>query len=146
MGEVIKNYLIMALILASPFAEACDKSCIKSKAIRIAKSRNVDPVLVLAIIEVESNYNVRAKGKYGEVGLLQLHPKFFPNARYDIDHNLQLGIGYIAKLKQHCSSRDHSLYFVRYNVGPNKTVKNLFKTRYAKKVLAAYARIKNQYK
>ncbi|RME75897.1 MAG: hypothetical protein D6785_14325, partial [Planctomycetota bacterium] len=41
----------------------------------------VDPYFVLAVISVESNFHIEARGRYGEYGLMQIMP-----------HNLRRGV------------------------------------------------------
>lgn len=49
---------------------------IVDKVFRISREYSLDPMLVLAIISVESDFNDQAKSNHGAVGLMQVIPKF----------------------------------------------------------------------
>jgi soluble lytic murein transglycosylase-like protein len=49
---------------------------IVDKVFRISREYSLDPMLVLAIISVESDFNEQAKSNHGAVGLMQVIPKF----------------------------------------------------------------------
>jgi membrane-bound lytic murein transglycosylase C len=76
-----------------------------------ARLRRIDPALVLAMMQTESNFNPRARSSASAMGLMQLVPtsggreayRFvygrdrIPTARelYDPDTNIALGVGYL---------------------------------------------------
>lgn len=104
----------------------------------------IDPAITLAIIQVESSYKINAKGKHGELGLMQLRPQFFPTATKDIRHNLYLGISYLAYIRNKCV-RNPGLSWVNcYNTGPYKKLDQPLKFPYYMKVRKAYERICRQ--
>lgn len=121
----------------------------------IAESRrhNIDPMLILAIIKVESGFRPVAVSPRGAVGLMQILPfvaralaeeleltsgAVDPNL-YDPALNLRLGVHYLMQLKN--TFRDMRLALVAYNRGPSDVRKRLREKRpvppgYADKVMA----------
>lgn len=69
-----------------------------------ARAAGVPVALALAVVRVESNYNPRARGSAGEVGLMQIKPRTARGlgftgstaALYDPDTNLRWGMKYLA--------------------------------------------------
>ncbi|MFS4458327.1 lytic transglycosylase domain-containing protein [Bdellovibrio sp. HCB2-146] len=98
--------------------------------IRESKSRDMDPIFVLAIIQTESQFNTYAKGTSGEIGLMQILPQTGewiakkynipwngPNTLYDPIANVKIGIAYFSYLRSQFESRAHH-YVPAYNMGP----------------------------
>ena len=78
---------------------------------KYAKENEIDPLLVYAIIKVESNYNPNSKSKSNAIGLMQLMEKTaeeqvkFLNIDYngeqdlyDPEKNIQIGVKYFKNL------------------------------------------------
>ena len=113
-------------------------------ALSLGAKYQIDPNLILAVIKVESNFKVTAKGKsHGEVGLMQLHPRYF-KTKYDVKHNMETGVRYLAQVKKQCEPRYGRAWVVCYNTGTTKKLKNPGGARYYKKVSLAYEEIKGQ--
>jgi len=76
-----------SLLQATPYGELISS---------ISEAHGVDPLLVRALIQVESNYNPRAKSSKGAMGLMQLMPQTAReyNVRnpYDPKSNVEAGI------------------------------------------------------
>jgi soluble lytic murein transglycosylase-like protein len=90
-----------------------------------AKSHAVDPLLVHAVIAVESNYNANAVSSKGAEGLMQLMP---PTARmlgvansFDPQQNIEAGVRYLKYLKD--LYKDDALALAAYNAGPKAVEK-----------------------
>ncbi|HTT71653.1 MAG TPA: transglycosylase SLT domain-containing protein [Anaeromyxobacteraceae bacterium] len=91
-----------------------------------SKAAQLDPMLVLAVIEVESSWDTRAVSERGAHGLMQLRRVAFEaearRARLEgVDRfqpvaNVRAGIRYLARL--HRSFRDPDLALVAFNAGP----------------------------
>lgn len=107
---------------------------------KAADKYDLDPNLILAVIEVESNFNPKALGRAGEVGLMQLHPKFFKNPPTNISKNIQLGARHLAYSRQHCPNQKGLEFLTCYNKGTKKALRNPTLNRYYKKVTKAYFR------
>jgi soluble lytic murein transglycosylase len=120
-----------------------------------SKKYSLDPMLVLAVIKVESSFQHLAVSPVGARGLMQIRP-FVANAIapevdikpwYGIDSlddpvlNIKIGVFYLSRLKKRF--RDMKLALTAYNWGPTKIGYRL-KSRgqvpleYARKVLSAY--------
>lgn len=131
--------LPMLLLLITAQAKADSKRTIASVIEMTAIKHGVDPKLALAIAKTESGLNPKAVGaSHGEVGLFQLHPRYFPQATFDVQQNVELGVKYLADLKKRKKSTHGCSYFVFYNIGPNRKVKDLKQTRYFQRVSSLY--------
>jgi soluble lytic murein transglycosylase-like protein len=85
-----------------------------------AAANHVDPLLVHAVIQVESNYDAFAVSRVGARGLMQLMP---PTARdlgvsnsFDPKQNIEAGVRYLKQLKD--LYQDDRLALAAYNAGP----------------------------
>lgn len=120
----------------------------------------VDPILVLALIDVESSFQYSAVSPAGARGLMQIlpyvgesllqetgldrHPRwheFRPEFLDDPILNIKLGVYYLKDLKKRF--RDRTLALTAYNLGPTETRNRLendiaFSDRYARAVLSTY--------
>lgn len=120
--------------------------------IRYSKEDNHDPFLLMAVIDIESNFRRSVVSSKGAVGLMQIrpfvarglareldiHPDFAVKGLLDVDTNVKIGSYYLAKMKRRFG--DLSLALEAYNLGPTRL--NGFirdgvklKKNYAKKVL-----------
>jgi hypothetical protein len=109
---------------------------------------NVDPHLVMAVIETESNFNVQAVGAKGEVGLMQLMPSSFPQFKkkdlFKPELNIALGIKHLADMKTECKHKLDKTFIVCYNLGAPKgnKIKHPKLFAYYKKVYPKYVHYK----
>lgn len=116
-----------------------------------AKDYEVDPLLVLAVMKVESTFKPDVISYAGAYGLLQVKPvaarevaKVFGNAEaargnlLDPYHNVQVGVQYLSYLRK-LFARDHVRMLSAYNMGPTTVRRTgLQSSRYSRKVMAAY--------
>jgi soluble lytic murein transglycosylase len=126
--------------------------------------RDLDPMLVLAVIKVESGFHHRALSPMGARGIMQIMPetgKYLSEELYRVDGfeprdfiadhlddpvlNIKLGVYYLDGLKK--QFRSLSLALLAYNLGPgeiqNRLANNLhFSDQYAAVVLDAYREYK----
>lgn len=110
----------------------------------------MDPFLILAVIQTESNFTPKAVSSRGAIGLMQVMPKtgeYFAKDRglsyqgrsslYDPLINVRVGIHYLSFLAEQFDSLENAL--AAYNYGPTKFAnsKTLASNppRYVKKVL-----------
>ena len=93
-----------------------------------AKLHNIDPALVHAVIQVESNYNVKALSPKGAVGLMQIMPA--TGMRYGVQakdlvqpaQNIRAGTRYLADLLKMFGG-DVKLALAGYNAGEGAVLK-----------------------
>jgi soluble lytic murein transglycosylase-like protein len=98
-----------------------------------AERARVDPLLVLALIQVESAYDPTARSDRGALGLMQLlEPTLRSEARragearadpLDPETNVRMGIRYLRRLLDVFGKRDLAL--MAYNAGPNRILGHL---------------------
>jgi len=89
----------------------------------------IDPKVSATIVQLESSGNPTAKGKAGEIGLMQLLPSSFPDHMpedlYDPITNVREGVRYLSIVKRSCRFKSNFKYVICYNRGPtggNKVV------------------------
>jgi soluble lytic murein transglycosylase-like protein len=93
-----------------------------------AEAARIDPLLVLALIEIESSYDPEARSVRGASGLMQLRE---PTLRREVERaglelldprdpatNLRAGIRYLRRLLDAFGREDVAL--MAYNAGPNR--------------------------
>ena len=84
----------------------------------VSEAHGVDPMLVRALIQVESNYRPRARSHKGAMGLMQLMPatarEYKVKNPYDPKANIAAGVKHLARLIQ-----DHgeTMALAAYNAG-----------------------------
>ncbi len=94
-----------------------------------ARKHDLDPLLIVALIEVESGYRTRARSAAGALGLLQVRPATArevaaerglawrgPAALLEPETNVRLGTLYLAELLDQFDDLEHAL--AAYNRGP----------------------------
>jgi len=91
-----------------------------------AQTYGVDPILVQALIEVESNYKPRARSSKGAMGLMQLMPATAREYRvrnaYDPASNIRAGVQKLKSLLEGFSG-DVALALAAYNAGETAVAK-----------------------
>jgi soluble lytic murein transglycosylase-like protein len=123
-----------------------------------------DPLLVLAVIDIESKFQYAAVSPAGARGIMQILPyvakslvekvglhqtlnnSFRPEFLDDPALNIKLGVYYLHDLKKNFRNLTHTL--IAYNRGPTETKNRLendieLSEDYATLVLAAYQQYKN---
>jgi soluble lytic murein transglycosylase-like protein len=114
----------------------------------ISNTHGVDPLLVAAVMKVESNYNPRARSPKGAMGLMQLIPatgkRFGVQNFYDPEENIEGGVRYLRFLTDKFGESNLDLVLAGYNAGENvverlNAVPNYRETRdYVSKVRRIY--------
>jgi soluble lytic murein transglycosylase-like protein len=93
---------------------------------RHADNYGVDPVLVRAVIQVESNFNPRCVSRKGARGLMQLIPetakRYGVSNIFDPEQNIRGGIHYLADLMG-MFNNDLPRALAAYNAGENAVMK-----------------------
>lgn len=124
--------------------------------VREAHARGFEPGLVLAIIEIESQFDAFAVSRVGAIGLMQLMPNTGaylaerigvdwqgPRTLFDPSANVLLGVAYLEELRDHFEELSTAL--AAYNYGPSAIRRRVRRgapvpARYAEAVLAAWER------
>jgi len=114
----------------------------------------LDPVLILSVIQGESSFNPDRLGKLDEIGLMQLRPgtaEWISNKYglkwtgakmlFDPVANVRIGAAYIQYLREHFDSHAR-LYLAAYNMGPRNVgqarEKKIWPKDYAQHVMRYY--------
>ncbi len=107
---VIQRSISLAELGRRPFADMIQA---------VSSRHGVDPVLVHAMIQAESNYEPRARSTKGARGLMQVLPstarQFGGGNLYDPQNNLETGVKYLKGL---LAQFDLSQAIAAYNAGP----------------------------
>lgn len=116
------------LAVRSPNLPARQRIRLAAAIVDESERARLDPVFVLAIIEVESAYDTSAESEVGALGLMQLLPATMRREAelhgldgddpYDPVLNVQAGIRYYRRLRDAFSTEDLAL--MAYNAGPNR--------------------------
>jgi membrane-bound lytic murein transglycosylase MltF len=126
-----------------------------------SKKHALDPMLVLAVIQVESRFNHRSVSPRGAKGLMQIHPVVvtavaereeilnLPKKKnlQDPVVNVKIGVAYLSQLKK--MFNDVRLALTAYNLGPTRVKKQLATKEkipfaYAGKVLSTQRLLENR--
>ena len=114
-----------APLVAVPGAGSTRTSALRDTAyadliISSAQAYGVDPILVQALIQVESNYNPRSRSSKGAMGLMQLMPavakEYNVRNAYDPASNIDAGVRKLKSLIETMKG-DLSLALAAYNAG-----------------------------
>jgi soluble lytic murein transglycosylase-like protein len=93
---------------------------------RYASRHGVDPVLVRAVIVVESNFDPRCVSHKGARGLMQLMPetakRYGVSDIFDVEQNVRGGVRYLADLLE-MFPNDLSRALAAYNAGENAVIR-----------------------
>lgn len=122
LGAVTALTIAVIMILAVSNVARADTNVYKSLIAHEASMQGLDPAVALAVAEVESNFDPKATGKAGEVGLFQLHPMFHKNPSYDVNKNVSAGIKHLMYWAKHCPTKKDMTYVLCFNRGTRPTV------------------------
>ena len=127
-GRVVRSVIIaprLANAAAAPVRKTHATTSIDQLVSQAAAEHGVDPLLVDAIIQIESNYNPFAISPKGAEGLMQLMP---PTARrwgvqnaFNPEENIRAGVRYFKYLQN--MFKDDRLAIAAYNAGENAVQK-----------------------
>ncbi len=132
------SMLLITMFVSS--AEAGEPKAIYKVAEKEGIKHGIDPRLIMAVIEVESNFKTTARGTAGEIGLMQLHPRFFPDATADVKQNIEIGAKHLAYSRANCPTKTDLTWVNCYNLGTNQRLKFPKQFPYYKKIISAYKR------
>jgi soluble lytic murein transglycosylase-like protein len=141
-GLVIGYGIVYYLAVTTARGDAPRVNKVVTAIMHHAKLNNIDPLLVAAVIRVESKFDQRAIGSSGEIGLLQLHPRWFADATFDVEQNIELGVRHLAWSRKHCPHKSDLTWLYCYNAGVNKNPKYPHLNPYYKAVTSEYQALK----
>lgn len=133
-GDRVRNFLASSNVVASV------KQNVRLEALQASLQYGIQYELLLAIIEVESNFNPLAIGKDGELGVMQLHPKWHSPKLGDIEGNIEKGTRFLHYIKQRFEPVYGDAWFVAYNFGPSRMLSDPRATEYYKRVTKVLGR------
>lgn len=110
---------------------------------RYAKKYGVSPELADAVVKIESNYNPKARGSAGEIGLMQIKPATArmmgydgpAKGLYDPETNIRYGMKYLAAA-QELGDGTTCGTILKYNAGHGAERMNPVSKQYCGKVLS----------
>jgi len=144
----------------APHLTSRDRRGIAKELIRAESRTGVDALLLLALMEEESHYKLRAKSQRGALGLLQVQPATGrdvaerhqipwngPDSLFEPAVNILIGATYLSELKQRFGSWELAL--AAYHQGPTKTNRILRRgrtpsSRYAGRVLRRFEALRDK--
>ena len=95
--------------------------------VNTAQAYGVDPILVEALVQVESNYEPRARSSKGAMGLMQLMPSVVKEYRvrnaYDPKANVEAGVQKLKSLLEKYGAEGVNLALAAYNAGEGAVAK-----------------------
>jgi soluble lytic murein transglycosylase-like protein len=129
--------------------------------IEVEEAHGIDAILLLAVIEQESHYRVRARSPRGARGLMQVRPATGrdvasrmgiewggPDTLYDPTANIRIGAAYLSELKGSLESWDLTL--AAYNLGPRGLDRmqargTLRSSKYSRRVMERYEHLRRAF-
>lgn len=134
---LIVYFILVVLYILNTSAAQAEENQIERAIEDASEIYGVDPNLVRAMVQVESRRNPKAVGAAGEIGLLQLHPKYFPEAKHNITENIWMGVAYLSEVQAKCRQDYGYAAFICYNHSPYRRVKDPTRFDYYLKVMQA---------
>ena len=117
----------------------CDDTLYAAEIQEAANKHGLPPELVRAVVKRESRFNVRATGKAGEIGLMQILPQgavaewarvnkcAAPSREelFDVRTNLDIGCWYLARAMRKWSNYRYAMHLAlaEYNAGARNTAR-----------------------
>jgi hypothetical protein len=123
------------------YGEIAGDRDLASSILERARAHRVPVNLLFALIQTESDFDPHAKGKFGEIGLMQLHPATFvkvikkrgTNYLWPRETNLEFGVRHLTRLNERKGDWDLAVY--RYNGRGEKALAYLLKIQRLEKDL-----------
>jgi soluble lytic murein transglycosylase-like protein len=126
--EHVEAYVRAEVAQRMPAAATATHRRVATTVLRESSQAGVDPLLVVALIHVESSFNPRARSRAGALGLMQVRVPTLreqldrPNARradaLDPHTNIQAGVRYFRRMLDTFGATDLAL--MAYNAGPGR--------------------------
>jgi len=125
--------------------------------VNTANEMNVDPIMLLALIENESSYNANAVGGAGEIGLMQVRPrtakwilekkgKVFEGREMLFKPSKNIAVGMIYLKYLHRTFKSPQATMAAFNMGPGNVKrlmrKNIIPRTYFRRVKKRYVNLR----
>lgn len=151
----IEDYIVARIEKGLPDKFKNQAEEIAQTVINEANTYDLDPMFLLAVITRESRLNPEARGRHGEIGLMQLKPDtaewiarktklawIDSSCLEDPHQNIHLGAAYLNLLRLRYDR--HSQYYISaYNMGPRRLQQlvnqDIAPKEYAGRVMLIYA-------
>ena len=130
---------LMFLLCVLDLAQAQTKKEIERIIREVAEAKGFDPDLAVAIAIVESGLNPNAVGALGEIGVFQLRPEFHDVHPGNVRRNVETAIQYLIWLQTRCKDYGEA-FFICFNHGPNRRVRDPIRFSYYLRVVSARSR------
>ncbi len=139
------SVMLGGVVNTSVFSNEAEAATTKSNYVKMieqkAKKHGVPHAIAKAVVEIESNFNASARGRSGEVGLMQIKPatargmgyKGSTKALYNPENNIEFGMRYLAGAYERAGG-DLCGTILRYNAGHNAKRMNKRSASYCERV------------
>lgn|SRR3989338_378966 len=157
--DVARIAALMANEVSPTHVESLDLLDLSRTIVRLSRTYAIDPLLVLAIIKVESGFKPTARSHAGAIGLMQVMPiviravgdevsVYSRDDLYDPYKNILLGIHYFTFLRDKYRNNVQNA-LVAYNMGPTAldgllVRRNFVPVGYSQKVMRAYEQFRKR--
>lgn len=113
----------------------------------LALQGGVDPHLVLAIAQTESQLDQSKIGPVGELGVMQVRPEYSTKNLHNLKENIKEGIRILKSAQVSCKHREAMEWVVCYNAGNTggSRLKYPHLFPYYVKVMSKYKEMKSTY-
>jgi soluble lytic murein transglycosylase-like protein len=150
----IADRIAELLVVHAPDLSPVDRARVALAVESAQQAHELDPLLILAIIEQESDFNPRARSRHGSMGLMQVKPFVArdiakrhgipwtgPRTLLDPAANVSIGACYLGEMFE--MYEDPALAISAYNLGPYRVQKLVARghqprPKYLSDVLARY--------
>ncbi|HEX4924852.1 MAG TPA: lytic transglycosylase domain-containing protein [Bdellovibrionales bacterium] len=129
--EVMDDFIYEKVKASLKSARTLETRQIAEAIVAEANRHGFDPIFLIAVIKRESQFNAEARGRHGEIGLMQLKPStgawiakeaslpwWGEDSLLDPVQNIRLGAAYLSYLRNRWPHKGQ--YVSAYNVGPKK--------------------------
>jgi soluble lytic murein transglycosylase-like protein len=159
--QKLSERLAELLVDHAPDLSPIDRARVASVIQSAQEAHQLDPLLVLAIIEQESQFDPKARGHGGSIGLMQVKPFVArdiaqrhgipwkgPKTLLDPAANVSIGACYLGEMFEMYG--DPGLAIIAYNLGPYRVQRMVAngrntQTQYLLSVLARYQALSSQF-
>lgn len=116
-----------------------------------ALQQGIDPNIAISVAKIESNFNMKAVGPYGEIGIFQVRPEYSKYSKKELvnaETNIKEGLRILKTAMKSCKHQTSNKWLVCYNAGVTGGSSLKFPSEFAyyKKVQKEYNRLQKNTK